>query len=159
MSVCSTHRLLVVGGFLLLALSVLPAGAQTGTDKTGSDKTPPLPITGKSDPKLAKLDELMTAMVTRYKLPGAVLAVAQDGKLVYSRGFGYADRENKQVMKADALFRISSISKPFTAAAIMRLIDKGKLSLDDKVMEVLGLRPPPRKFDQRWKKITIRHLP
>ena len=153
MSACPTNRLLAGGVVLLFALLPLPAPGQTGTDSK-----PTIPITGKADPKFARVDDLMTLMVTKFELPGAVLAVARDGKLVYSRGFGYADRENKQAMKADTLLRISSISKPFTAAAIMQLIDRDKLNLDDKIMDVLALKVPPRKFDARWKKITIRHL-
>jgi N-acyl-D-amino-acid deacylase len=153
MSARTMQGLLLAGGVVLL-LS-LPASCQT-TDS--ENKTPSVPISGKADPKFAKVDELMTLMLTKFKLPGAVLAVAQNGKLVYSRGFGHADVENKQVMKADALFRISSISKPITAAAIMQLVEKGKLKLDDKIMNVLALGQPSGKFDQRWKKITIRHL-
>jgi N-acyl-D-amino-acid deacylase len=152
MSACSP-RLLLVGGVALLF--ALPAAGQDD-----NARKPEVPITGKADPKFAKVDDLMVLMVTKFKLPGAVLAVARDGKLLYARGFGYADVDKKEEMKADALFRISSISKPFTAVAIMQLIDRGKLKLDDKVMTVLGLKPPPPrfKFDERWKKITIRHL-
>jgi N-acyl-D-amino-acid deacylase len=160
MSAFSTLRLLAAGGALLLSALALPA--QTSPSKSDStidsDKKAPLPMTGKSDAKFAKLDQLMTEMLTRFRIPGGVLAVAKDGKLVYSRGFGYAEVEKKEEMKQDALFRISSMSKPFTAVAVMQLVEQGKLKLDDPIMDVLALKPPPGKFDERWKKITIRHL-
>jgi N-acyl-D-amino-acid deacylase len=153
MSACLPRCLLLAGGVVLCL--VLPAAGQTD-----NDKKPEIPISGKADPTFAKVDDLMVLMVTKFKLPGAVLAVARDGKLLYARGFGYADVDKKEEMKADALFRISSISKTFTAVAIMQLVERGKLKLDDKVMTVLGLQPPLRvfKFDERWKKITIRNL-
>src|SRR5690242_3837109 len=117
MSACSIRRLLAVGAALLLGL---PALGQNGSDKDSTDKAPAIPSTGKADPQFAQVDALMKLMLTKYpQLPGVVLAVAKDGKLVYERGFGYADRDNKQLMKPDALLRISSITKPFTAAAIM----------------------------------------
>ena len=61
-------------------------------------------------------------------------------------------------MKHTALMRISSLSKPFTAVAILQFIEKGKLKLDDKIVDVLKLRAGGTKPDERWKKITIRNL-
>ncbi len=145
----SSRRLLWGGVFLFLLVGRAPAD---------SDSKPAVPITGKSDEKYARLDTLMSDFVGKHKLPGATLAVGHRGKLVYARGFGYADRDAKQVMKPDALFRISSLTKPFTAVAVLQLVEKGKLKLDDKVMDVLKLRPPARGFDERWKKVTVRHL-
>src|SRR5262249_60900096 len=82
----------------------------------------------------------------------------KDSKVVYDRGFGYADRDAKAEMKHTAIMRISSISKPFTAVAIMQFVEKGKLKLGDKIVDVLKLKPTGTKPDERWKKITICHL-
>lgn len=124
----------------------------------GADKpADPLPITGKADPKFARFDEAVSAFLVKHKLPGAALAVARDGQLIYSRGFGFAERETKQTMQPDALFRISSISKCLTAVAVLRLVEQGKLRLDDRVFDLLRLRAP-RDFDERWKKVTVRQL-
>jgi N-acyl-D-amino-acid deacylase len=117
-----------------------------------------VPQSGETDASFARFDELMTEFIEKSGYPGASLAVARDAKVVYARGFGLADRDAKLALKPDALFRISSISKPITATAILQLVERGKLSLDSKVIDVLALRPPPRGFDERWKKITIRHL-
>lgn len=136
-------------------LAAIVAGDLGRADEAAKTK---LPMSGKADPKFARFDEAMTALLDKHNLPGATLAVAKDGVRVYSRGYGYADREAKQLMRPDTLLRISSITKPFTAVAVLQLIERGKLRFDDRVMDVLKLRPPKKGFDQRWKKVTIRHL-
>ncbi len=101
----------------------------------------------------------MTDFIQKYHLPGASLAVARDGRIVYARGFGYSDVDKKEPVQPDALFRIASVTKPFTAAAVLQLVERGKLSLDDKVFDVLELKAPEKgKFDKRWKEVTILEL-
>jgi N-acyl-D-amino-acid deacylase len=117
-----------------------------------------IPQTGKRDPNLAAFDKLMTTFVEKHELPGAALAVAQDGRVVYNRGFGYADLEKKEPVEPTSLFRIASVSKPFTAVAILQLVEHRKLRLEDKVFEVLQLEEPTGvQFDERWKKVTVLH--
>jgi CubicO group peptidase (beta-lactamase class C family) len=119
----------------------------------------PIPITGAADPNLEPFDTLMTSFIAENKVPGAALAVSRHGKLVYARGFGFADVEKKESVRPDALFRICSVSKPITAVAIMQLVEKGKLGLGDKVMNRMKLAPltgADVKLDERWKQITIR---
>jgi N-acyl-D-amino-acid deacylase len=117
-----------------------------------------VPVTGRPDPNLAPFDDLMTGFVTEHRAPGAALAITRHGKLVYARGFGFADREKKTPVAPDALFRIASVSKPFTAVAVLRLAEQKKLRLDDPVLAHLKLDPPPGTTpDPRWKDITIRH--
>lgn len=109
--------------------------------------------------KLAALDEAMAAFMTEHKPPGAALAVTYRGRLVYARGFGFADAEKQEPVKADSLFRIASISKPFTSAAVMRLVEAGKLKLDDRVLPILKIEPfldDGASLDQRWHDITVR---
>ena len=81
--------------------------------------------TGRQFPELKPFDELMEGFVSDNELPGAALAVAKDGRLVYARGFGYADVEKKQPVQLESLFRIASISKPFTAVATLQLVEQG----------------------------------
>lgn len=119
-----------------------------------------LPTTGAPQPELAEFDAWMQKFLADYKIPGASLAIVEDGKLVYSRGFGWADRETKEQVQPESLFRIASVSKPITAAAIFKLIDQKKLKLDDKVLDHLKYEPhfeKDGKFDERWKQITIEH--
>lgn len=124
-----------------------------------ADERPPLPITGTTDAKYSTLDDLMTLIITKAKLPGgATLAVARDGRTLYHRGFGYADREGRADMRQDTLFRISSISKTFTAVAVLQLVEQGKLKLDDRALPLLNLRPAGAKPDARLSRITVRNL-
>jgi CubicO group peptidase (beta-lactamase class C family) len=90
-------------------------------------------------------------------LPGVSFAVVHDQELVWARGFGWADVERKVPATADTLYRVASISKPFTATALLQLRDAGKLRLDDPVAEVLPwFKPSPADGDAS--PITIRHL-
>ena len=69
--------------------------------------------------------------VTAGDTSGAAVLVARDGKIVFQGGFGFADIEKKTPITPETRFRIGSISKQFTAAAVLRLAEQGKLSLDD----------------------------
>jgi len=110
-------------------------------------------------PKLAAYDELMNAFVREHRPPGAALAVAYHGRLVYARGFGHADLEKREPVRPASLFRIASISKPFTAAAVLRLIEQGKLKMEERVLPILKLEPHldrGARMDPRWHEITVR---
>ena len=101
----------------------------------------------------------METFVSEHKVPGAALAVAKDGKLIYARGFGYADKEKGEPVEPTSLFRIASVSKPFTSAAIMQLVEQGKLSLDQSWLPILGLHPRPDQHpDPRLSTITLTEL-
>lgn len=120
-----------------------------------------VPVTGKADPALGPFDELMRTFVDKHKVPGAALAVARQGRLVYARGFGYADVEARQPVAPDALFRIASVSKPLTAVAVLQLVDRGKLRLDEPALDQVPLKPylaSGATLDPRVQRITLRHL-
>jgi CubicO group peptidase (beta-lactamase class C family) len=116
-----------------------------------------IPVTGLADKDLASFDDMMLKFMHDNDVPGASLAVAKDGKLVYARGFGHADQQLRLSVQPGMRLRIASISKPITAAMILRLIELGLLKLDDHVFAVLQI-PLPANVDPRLKKITIRHL-
>ncbi len=118
----------------------------------------PLPITGAANPDLDPFDKLMTSFVREHAVPGASLAVMRHGKLVYARGFGYADVENRAPVQPASLFRIASVSKPLTSAAVMQLVENEKLRLDVRVVDHMKLAPalaPGAKLDPRWPHITV----
>src|SRR4051812_45715057 len=75
--------------------------------------------------------------VTRGDTSGMAVLVARDGKILYQGGFGFADVAERAVVTPETKFRIGSISKQFTAAAIARLADEGKLALDDSLAKFL----------------------
>src|ERR1019366_9199449 len=77
----------------------------------------PTALTGAADPKTAAYDNLLTDFMQRLQPPGGALAVSKGGRLVYACGFGYAEVETRQPVQPTALFRIASLSKPFTATA------------------------------------------
>jgi N-acyl-D-amino-acid deacylase len=106
---------------------------------------------------LAPIDALLSRFLVEHRLPGAAVAVTREGRLVYARGFGFADVENGLVVKPDALFRVASVSKPITAVAVLQLVDRGKVKLDEPVLSYLKLKPSGRRFDARWEKVTVRH--
>ena len=76
-------------------------------------------------------------LLQRHEVPGAAGAAARDGAVVYARGFGFADIEQGVPAGPDTLFGVASVTKSFTAAAIMRLVDTGRLAAEDPVIEYL----------------------
>ncbi|MFN7919535.1 MAG: serine hydrolase [Bryobacteraceae bacterium] len=116
--------------------------------------------TGIPAPELADLDRAALKFLAQSQVPGAALAVVKDNRLVYARGFGSADLELKTPMMPDTLMRIGSISKPITAIAILKLVERGRLELDAPIVPLLGRRivDPSKLTDPRWNRITVRHL-
>ena len=90
-------------------------------------KSREVPVTGEAQLKLAAIDRLMLDYLAREKAPGAAVAVTKDGRLVYARGFGWAEPEHKSPVQPASLFRIASVSKAITAAAICQLVERGQL--------------------------------
>ena len=70
-------------------------------------------------------------------MPGAVVAIAKDGKLAYLQAIGFQDRAKTIPMKTDSIFWIASMTKPITSVAAMILVDDGKLDLDAPVAHYL----------------------
>jgi D-alanyl-D-alanine carboxypeptidase len=84
--------------------------------------------------------------------PGAVAIVVKDGRPVFRRAYGLADLEFGILLEADMVFRIGSVTKQFTAAAILQLVDAGKLALDDDVSKYV------EGYDTGGRRVTIEHL-
>src|SRR5215208_4696496 len=104
------------------------------------------------------VDKLITDFTQREHIPGAAWGVIIDGKLVHVGVTGFRDLATKSPVDSSSVFRIASMTKSFTAIAILRLRDEGKLSLDDLaekyVPELANLKYPTSDSP----KITIRHL-
>ncbi len=118
--------------------------------------------TGDFDDRFASFDRRIVEFMKEHRVPGASVAVTDRGRVVFSRGYGYSDVAVREPVRTDSLFRIASISKPVTAVAILQWIERGRLSLDDKILEVLDyeedIAAAGDKFDLRFRDITIRHL-
>lgn len=145
---------------LLLASLVCSAGAQRRFS-TGA-----LPPPRFADPERARklsaafpeIERQFTAWVERHRMPGAVMGVIVDGELAWVKGAGVQDTQTRAPVTPDSLFRIASMSKSFTAMAVLKLRDAGKLSLDDPVsryVPALADLPYPTKDSSA---VTIRHL-
>lgn len=89
-------------------------------------------VEGYAQPVEQKINELLTAYAGQNKLNGSVL-VAQKGKVVYQKGFGFRDADKKIPNDVNSIFQIGSITKQITAAVIMHLQEEGKLSVQDKL--------------------------
>ncbi len=82
-------------------------------------------------PMIPKLEEIIDRTLERERVPGAAIGIVRDQEHVWSRGFGYADLASDRFPDAATVFRCGSITKTFTATAIMQLREEGKLGIDD----------------------------
>lgn len=120
-----------------------------------------IPTTGTYLSALGSFDETILTYMETNHIPGAALAIVKNGQLIYARGYGYANREEKTPAAPTSLFRLASVSKPITAVAIMTLVQSGKLTLEDRVFPLLGLKPfltADRRPNPRIETITVRQL-
>jgi len=92
---------------------------------------------GFSSDRLARVTQFFQSEVDRANIPGAVVVVARNGKLVYRQAIGYQDREAKTPMKTDSIFRIFSMTKPISSVAVMMLAEEGKIDLMAPVAQYL----------------------
>src|SRR5689334_313304 len=96
-------------------------------------------------------DAILSAQLSR-ESPGGTALVAKDGKIIYKKSFGKADLELDVAMNSDHVFRIGSITKQFTATAILKFAEEGKLSLSDTITKFI------HDYPMHGYNITIKHL-
>jgi CubicO group peptidase (beta-lactamase class C family) len=99
-----------------------------------------------------KVDAFVQTELARQKIPGMAVAVVQRGKVVLAKGYGFANVELGVPVSPETKFLSASVGKQFTAAAVMALVEDGKLSLDDSIVKFYPDAP------WRWRGITVRHL-
>ncbi len=99
-----------------------------------------------------KVDDLVREEMKKGDIPGVALTIIKNGKAQKVGAYGYANLEWKNKVTKDTVFEIGSVTKQFTAAGIMLLVQDGKLSLDDKISQHLKNTPP------QWKEISVRQL-
>ncbi|MBW8815845.1 MAG: beta-lactamase family protein [Caulobacterales bacterium] len=129
-----------LAAFLALALAV-PGAAAAQPDLTPSDLQ-------------AFFDHAMPALLRKGDIAGGVVTVVKDGRVVFAKGYGYADLAAKAPVTPQVLFRPGSITKLFTWTAVMQLVEQGQLDLDADVQTYLDFQLP-RDFAQP---ITLRRL-
>lgn len=110
-----------------------------------------LSVAARAQEVLPKFDEYAQAVAKVEGFSGAIL-VARDGKVLVSKGYGMADVENDVPNTPETRFRLASLTKQFTAAAILLLQERGKLSVQDSVCKHVAPCP------EAWQPVTIHHL-
>ncbi|NBE93402.1 beta-lactamase family protein [Nonomuraea sp. KC401] len=145
----SRRRLLQAGAGAVPAITL-------GTAPAWAESAEP-PTTGVVPKSMAVLDKALKAYIKERGISCAQLAVAKKGKLLLARGYGSYTRPDGSTAKVlpTSLFRIASLSKSLTAAAIVRLAQDGELSLGDKVADVLKLST---RADPRLAKVNLWRL-
>jgi CubicO group peptidase (beta-lactamase class C family) len=109
----------------------------------------------------SKLDKSFNSFIQKWDLASASVAIAKDGKLLYAKGFGYANKEDSIQAEPYSTYRIASVSKLITAVGVMILIERNKLTLDTKVFGKDGLLNDTcfsHYTDKRVEDITVKNL-
>ncbi len=119
-----------------------------------------LPTSGAFVAGLAGFDDAVLDFMGRRNIRAGTVAVMRGGRVMLSRGYGWYDEAATRPIAPDALFRLASVTKGITNAAIMRLVAEGHLSLSAKVFPLLGIAPLPAgaAADSRLNDITVQHL-
>lgn len=109
---------------------------------------------------LSELDGIVNGALQQYYIPGASLAVAHNGKLVYAKGFGVANLRTQEPVTPSTLFNLASCTKAVSMFGVLRLVDQGRLQLDTPFYTVIGRPNLVRgmQADPRVAQITVRQL-
>jgi D-alanyl-D-alanine carboxypeptidase len=138
----------------IAAASLLLLLASCGGGSGGPGIPLPSASTSADSTQLANsaVDTFVQSELTRQGIPGLALIVKQNDKIVYAKGYGYASLEQATAATTEQRFQIGSISKQFVAAAVMLLVEDGKMALDDKISKYLGAVPTD------WAPLTVRQI-
>jgi CubicO group peptidase (beta-lactamase class C family) len=112
-------------------------------------------VQGRSGAGLTAFETGMQSLMSASQITAASLAVAHKGNLVLAKGFGDVT-DDEEPVPPTALFRVASVSKAFCGTAIVKLIEDGKLSFDDKLLDLLGWTGPVK--DPALTSVTVDHL-
>ncbi len=104
---------------------------------------------------IAEIESMVEQVMANEGIPGVSIGIVKDGEIAYARGFGVAELGTDRPMTPQSQFAAACVTKGFTAAAIMQLVDQGLIDLDAPVTDYL---PYFKLADDRYKEITIHHL-
>lgn len=128
-----------------IALLLLQPLAVSAVRAAGAEKPPQSAIN-------KRIDDLVNLAIKRGGIAGYSLVVIKDGKVLHQAGYGFADRAHAVPVTPDTVFGLASVTKTFTALALLSLVESGKLSLDDPLSKHLTGLP------SSWKNLTLRQL-
>ena len=143
--ISSRHR----RGLLFLSLSILLTSGAVTAEYASDDESAIAEVIG-------QIDACMTVEMEVQGIPGAALALVVDGELVYERGYGVKHHEQGGAVDSDTLFRMGSIQKMMTAAAVMTQVEQGRVELEEPVTKLI----PELRFTgrPRAEDISVAHL-
>jgi len=104
------------------------------------------------------VDDLILKRMHERNITGLSLAIVKDGKIVKAQGYGFIDKSNRVAVTAETLFQAGSISKPVAAVGVLRLVERGRLSLDEDVNGKLRTWKVPENEFMKEKKVTLRGI-
>ncbi len=110
---------------------------------------------GENDALAGQIASIAEAAMKEHGVPGLAVGVVRQGKVVYARGFGVSAIGEEQPVTTRSIFHMASVTKTFTATAVMQLVERGRIRLDSPVVEYL---PYFRTQGDDYRRITIRHL-
>ncbi len=116
------------------------------------------PQFGPIDPDFAPVDAAARDYINRYGLPGVTLVVAHGERIIYAQGYGHADRERLIPSSPWHEYRLAGVGKTLAAAAVMRLVEQGKLSLEAKAWDLIRNDLGFLANDERFRQVTVRQL-
>ena len=155
-SISSVALALLVAASALGQVPTLPQSpSREGTEPPAAGTAPPGAHELTAQDLEAFLDGIVPLQLAREDIAGATVSVVKDGKLLFAKGYGYADYEKKRPVSADeTLFRPGSVSKLVTWTAVMQLFEQGRLDLDRDVNDYLDYKIP----EAFGKPITLKHI-
>lgn len=141
----SIARLAAFAGFAIASLvqPASPIQAQARAQAVALPQLPPEAIT--------RIDALAQDAISSGRTAGLAIGIMVDGQVLFQRGYGLSNLETQTPVTPETVFSIGSLTKQFTAAAVMRLVEQGRLSLDDRLDRFVPDFP-------RGRDVTIRHL-
>jgi CubicO group peptidase (beta-lactamase class C family) len=111
-----------------------------------------------NDPRRAQVSQVIEAALVRHKVPGASIAIIENYRILWAGGFGRRVATQSDAVASDTLFQAASISKPVTAVAVLKLVERGKLDLDENVNKRLKSWQVPDSPLMRDRSVTLRRL-
>ena len=136
------------GRGLLLALVLVCMGAARAQ----------LPLNGSDDPDFAGVDTAAISYLEKYGQPGTSVVIALGDRIIYAKGYGWADRELRIPTSPWHEYRLASVSKTFTATAVMRLVEQGRVQLDAPAWTYVSAFMAAEPADARLRQVTVRQL-
>lgn len=118
-------RLILVSSLAIIPIVLLP----TSCDKTA------VPERMSEAARLARFEQQLEDLRVRLRIPGMSAAIAEGNQIIWSRGFGHADRESGTPAGAETMFHVASLTKPYASTVLLQLVEEGRLDLDTPVSE------------------------